>query len=85
MTRRNLSDVLLKILGVYMVLYAVPSAMAALALGLESLAQPQLKQALALNRAFSFVWTDGFRAVIGLFLIIKSWKIAGYWYESENE
>jgi hypothetical protein len=86
MKRRNLADVLLKILGLSMCLYAIPSVViSTCTFVITSVVGSKLNGLLAFNNALAFAITDGVRAVVGIYLIVKSQKIAERWFKNEEE
>jgi len=85
MKRRHLADVLLKILGLSVCLYAIPSLIIGIVYALILESDSKANSVLTLSNAFSIAVTDGFRVVIGIYLIAKSGKIAERWFKNEVE
>jgi hypothetical protein len=85
MKRRHLADVLLKILGLSVCLSAIPSVFIGIGFALISVVGMKANEALTFSNAFSFAITDGFRAALGIYLIVKSQKIAEFWFKNEDE
>jgi hypothetical protein len=87
MKRRNLADVLLKILGLSICIYKIPSFLIGIIFAsLPSFVGPTssgLIQAIA--HTLSYTITDGLQAGVGIFIIFKSRKIAEFWFRNEDE
>jgi ABC-type dipeptide/oligopeptide/nickel transport system permease component len=85
MKRKTLADVLLKILGLSVCIYAVPSFIIGIVCALILETTSRASSAFTASNAFSFAISDGFRVVIGIYLIAKSGKIAERWFKNEIE
>ncbi len=86
MQRTNLADVLLKILGLSMCLYSIPSVVIEIILAVTTaIVGPKATVAVTFTHALGFAITDGVRAALGIYLIVKSRKIAEYWFKNEEE
>ncbi len=86
MKRRNLADVLLKVLGLSICVYAIPISLFET---VSSFAIPvgnaiaELREAAV--RALADAVGDGLQAGIGILIICKSGKIAEFWFKGEDE
>ena len=78
----QLANLLIKILGIYFAIEAIPSAISWLISGLLALRQPATD---TLSTSMGFGIGFCLQAVIALYLIFKSSKIAGFLFKDENE
>ncbi len=85
MKRKNLADVLLKILGLYFCLYSIPSIIIGTAFVLISGTASKVIAMLTFSKVVDIAITGGVQAVIGIYLILRSQKIAGRWFKNEEE
>jgi hypothetical protein len=82
MKSKQLANVLIKIIGLYVCLCAIPG----LATGvLAAFAFHMGGTSDRLSSAFSYSIGDTVQAVVGIFLIIKSRKLAEFWFKNEDE
>jgi hypothetical protein len=83
MKSRDLADVLLKILGLYFCLIAIPGFLS----GIVYAVLPPVVGTLdwnLVNRSLMILATAGLQAGIGILIIGKSRKIAAYWFKNED-
>lgn len=69
MKRKNLADVLLKILGLYFCLNTIPSFIIGIAVALLSGIASKVIAALTISNVLKIAITGGVQAVIGIYLI----------------
>ena len=82
MKSKQLANILIKILGIYFFLEAIPSGISWMISGLLGLRNP------ASDTAFTTIGCGlGFflQGAIALYFVIKSSKIAGFLFKDENE
>jgi hypothetical protein len=91
--REQLANVLLKIIGLYVCVCTIPGLIAGILALFPSIFTPTsgVPQSTAakindiLFRALAWAIGDAVKAVVGICLIIKSRKIAGFWFKNEEE
>jgi hypothetical protein len=86
MKSKQLANVLLKIPGLYVCLLAIPSCVAGIlsafsALGMKT-DSPVMVMALRMG---SYAIGAAVQAAVGIIIIVKSRKIAEYWFKNDNE
>jgi hypothetical protein len=83
MKSKQLANVLIKVAGLYICLYAIPSFVSRL---LIVLIEPMmsLKRDYALD-ILTYGIGSGVQAAVGIFIIAMSGKIAGFWFKGEDE
>jgi len=82
MKSKQLANVLFKVLGFSVCLYAIPSCVAGILLATEE------KGALAselLLRTFSYTIGYGVQAAVGIVIIAQSKKISGWLFKNDDE
>jgi hypothetical protein len=83
MKSKQLANVLIKIIGLYVCLCAIPGLVTGiLALCLWISGMPKLGEK---TYYFSFAIGDTVEALVGIFLIVKSRTLAEYWFKDETE
>ena len=93
MKSKQLANVLLKILGLSMALRTIPSFFSTISITLSPLwfsipeASPSSDRInhQAIATALSFAVSGAIELVIGILLIVKSRKIAEFWFKNEDE
>jgi hypothetical protein len=83
MKSKQLANVLIKIIGLYVCLCAIPELATGIAAALLRIAgTPHVNNDLwALTNAIG----AGVQAGVGIFLIVKSRKIAEFWFKNDDE
>jgi hypothetical protein len=82
MKSKQLANVLVKILGLSVCLYAIPTCVSGILVGL-SLGWSKID--ITVMRILSSAVGAGVQAAVGIFLVIKSQKIAGLLFKGEDE
>ena len=82
MKSKQLANVLIKIIGLYICLIAIPSFVSGILLFLS---QFGVKWDEKLLGTLSFAIGSTVQAVVGVILIVNSRKIAGFWFKNEDE
>jgi uncharacterized membrane protein (UPF0136 family) len=85
MKRKNLADVLLKILGLYFCLNAIPSIIIGTVFALISGTAAKVIAMVTITKVIEIAIASGVQAVVGIYLILKSRKIADRWFQNEDE
>ena len=88
MKSKQLANVLIKIIGLYICLCAIPGVVSGILALFAPLFAPPVevpKWSETLFRVFSWAIGDAVQAVVGIFLIIKSRKLAEFWFKNEDE
>ena len=85
MKRRHLADVLLKILGLSICLYSIPSSVIGFVFFLIPFGWGSTSTLFTDIFIHSFMIIDGIRAGLGIYLIVRSRKIAEFWFKNEDE
>jgi hypothetical protein len=86
MKSKQLANVLIKMLGLYICLYAIPAIAIFI---VYSLLPPfgsdikEWKTRVIITQASAF--TSGVQAGAGILIIVMSRKIAGFWFKNEDE
>ena len=83
MKSKQLANVLIKTIGLYICLLAIPGFISGLLLVFSS--AMGLKWSDKLFSVFSFAVGDVVQAAVGIFIITKSRKIAEYWFKNDDE
>ena len=83
MKSKQLANVLIKIIGLYICLLAIPSFVSGILL--IFLSQFGVKWDEKLLGTLSFAIGATVQAVVGVILIVNSRKIAGFWFKNEDE
>ncbi|MEY4918567.1 MAG: hypothetical protein RL616_2480 [Verrucomicrobiota bacterium] len=83
MKSRQLANVLIKVLGLSVCIYAIPSCVGGIVFGLFSMTMS--KTDVTLLRVISTAVGAGVQALVGLVIISMSQKIAGMMFKSEEE
>lgn len=83
MKSRQLANVLIKMLGFSVCLYAIPSCISGFLLGVSHLRDSETW--LAVLPMISYPIGAAIQAAIGLLIISKSSKIAGWMFKSDEE
>jgi hypothetical protein len=82
MKSRQLSNVLIKILGFYICIGAIPSCVSGICL---VIATKGVTASDILFRTFSYAIGYGVQAVVGIIIIAMSGKISGWMFKSDDE
>lgn len=85
MKRKNLADVLLKILGLYFCLNTIPSFIIGIAVALITGTASKVIAEVTITRVVGIAITGGVQAAVGIYLILQSHKIAERWFKNEDE
>ena len=92
MKSKQLANVLIKILGLYLCMLAIPSVVSGMLALFPSLFIPKgippeytTKASDLLIRTLTYAIGCGVQALFGAILIIKSQNIAGFWFKNEDE
>jgi hypothetical protein len=85
MKSKQLANVLIKIIGLYVCLTAIPSILSGILVGLSSLGWTKTDTTGMVMRMVSYSIGYAVQSAIGIFLIIKSRKIAEFWFKNEDE
>ncbi|MGC9944277.1 MAG: hypothetical protein ABSE48_20815 [Verrucomicrobiota bacterium] len=85
MKSKQLANVLIKVLGLYICLCAIPEIIGGILteFTLRGLSKPDAAQIVM--RTVSFALGFAMQAVVGIIIIIKSRKIAEFWFKNEDE
>lgn len=83
MKSKQLANVLIKMLGLSVCLYAIPSCVGGILFGLTSMSAS--KPDIAFLRMFSSAVGTGIQAIIGIVIICQSQKIAGMMFKTDDE
>ena len=83
MKSKQLANVLIKMLGFFICLYAIPSFVSGIVFGLE--AKNVSSTDITVMRIFSSAVGSGIEAVFGVIVIAASRKIAGWMFKSDDE
>jgi hypothetical protein len=83
MKSKQLANVLIKMLGLSVCLYAIPSCVSGILFGLESMSIS--KTDITVMRVFSSAVGAGVQAIIGIVIICQSQKIAGMMFKTDDE
>jgi len=87
MKSKQLANVLIKIIGLYICVFAIPTFITAIVVGLSNysiLGQSNNGTAI-LVRTLSTLISAAIQAALGIFLIVLSRKIAGFLFKNEDE
>lgn len=84
MNQKKLADVLIKIAGLYVCLLAIPNFVSGILLAFTT---PMIASKLneTMVRMFSYSIGAGVQAVVGIFLIFNSRKIAEFFFKNEDD
>jgi hypothetical protein len=85
MKSKQLANVLIKIIGLYVCLTAIPSFLSGILIGLSSFGWSKPDTTGMVMRMVSISIADAIQAAVGIFLIIKSRKLAEFWFKNEDE
>lgn len=84
MKSKQLANVLIKILGLYVCLCAIPGLVSGILAAVVCVGGHAKG-----TDAIAYVWAEGVGAVIqlvvGIVLVIKSRKLAAFWFKNEDE
>lgn len=83
MKSKQLANVLIKMMGLSVCLYAIPSCVSGIMFGLESMSVS--KTDITVMRVVSYAVGAGIQAIIGIMIISASQKIAGWMFKSDDE
>jgi hypothetical protein len=83
MKSKQLANVLIKILGLSVCLYAIPSCVSGILVGLTSMSVS--KTDITVLRIFSSAVGAGVQAIVGIVIISASQKIAGMMFKTDDE
>jgi hypothetical protein len=84
MKSKNLANVLIKIIGLYVCLCTIPGVISGLiTLALHALAPDKLSEPMF--RILTYPIGDVVEAGVGVFLITKSRKLAEFWFKGDDE
>jgi hypothetical protein len=84
MKSKQLANVLINVLGFYICLLAIPSCVSGILYGFSSLGTKTDTTGMAM-RMGTYAIGAGVQAAVGVVIIIKSRKIAGFWFKAEDE
>ena len=84
MKSKQLANVLIKVIGLYICLDDIPSIIAGI-LAFFWRGVGDAKWADETMRYFAFSIGSAMQLVVGILLIIMSRKLAGFWFKDENE
>jgi hypothetical protein len=83
MKSKQLANVLIKMLGLSVCLYAIPSCISGILFGLESMSIS--KTDFTVMRVLTSAVGAGVQAIIGIVIICQSQKIAGMMFKADDE
>ena len=83
MKSTQLANVLIKVLGLSVCLYAIPMFVSGIVVGVSTFGM--LKWDIAIIRILSSAIGAAVQAVMGILLIVKSQKLAGLLFKGEDE
>ncbi|MGA2685596.1 MAG: hypothetical protein ABSF51_11135 [Verrucomicrobiota bacterium] len=84
MKSKQLANVLIKIIGLYVCVCAIPGVISGIAaLFIPDAGVPKFNEAFV--RLISWGIGDAVQALFGIILISKSRKLAGFWFKNEEE
>jgi hypothetical protein len=84
MKSKQLANVLIKILGLYVCLGAIPGFISGILYGLTALGMKTDTTGMVM-RMVSYSVGDTVEAVVGIVIIVKSRKISEFWFKNEDE
>jgi hypothetical protein len=82
MKSRQLANVLIKIVGFYICICAIPSCVSGIGM---AIATKGITASDFVMRSFSFSIGYGIQAVVGIIIIAMSQKISGWMFKSDEE
>lgn len=85
MKSKQLANVLIKILGLYICLLAVPSCVSAILYGILELLGAKTDITGMAMRMGTYAIGAAVQAAIGIVIIIKSQKISAFWFKNDDE
>ena len=85
MKSKQLANVLIKIIGLYICLCAIPNLIAGILVGLSSLGWSKTDTTGIVMRMVSYSIGYAVQAVVGIFIIAKSRKVAEFFFKNEDE
>jgi hypothetical protein len=83
MKSKQLANVLIKIIGLYVCLCAIPHFVSDILIAFASPIGAKWSEEII--RIISYAIGDAVQAAVGIFLIVKSRKLAEYWFKNEDE
>ena len=83
MKSRQLANVLIKLLGLSICLYAIPACASGIFMAVE--ARDVSDTQLTVYRLFSAGFGAGIQAIVGIIIIAVSRKISGWMFKSDEE
>jgi hypothetical protein len=84
MKSTQLANILIKIAGLYICLLAIPNTISGIMVVFSSVFG-QVKWDEAIIRLLSYSIGTGVQAAVGIFVIVKSRKIAEFFFKNEDE
>jgi hypothetical protein len=85
MKSKQLANVLIKIIGLYICICAIPSFLSGIIVALAPFGLSKTDTTGMVLRMESFSFGYAVQAAVGIFIIIKSRKIAEFWFKNEDE
>ena len=85
MKSQQLANVLFKVLGLYICLCAIPEVISGILAEFTWRGSPKPEITEMVMRMVSFGIGYAVQAAIGIIIIVKSRKIAKFWFNDENE
>jgi hypothetical protein len=83
MKSKQLANVLIKIVGLYVCLGAIPNFVSGILIALSPLGESKWNEII--TRTVFYAVGAGVQAVVGIVIIIKSRKLAEFWFKNEDE
>jgi hypothetical protein len=83
MKSKQLANVLIKIIGLYVCLCAIPNFVSGILIAFVPSVGAKWSEEMI--RIVSYAMGDAVQAAVGILLIVKSRKLAQYWFKNEDE
>lgn len=83
MKSKQLANVLIKIIGLYICLCAIPGIVSGILYAIVAIFPTKMDEPLL--RMFYYSIGDAVQVIVGIFLICKSQKLAAFWFKNEDE
>jgi hypothetical protein len=84
MKSKQLANVLIKIIGLYVCLSAIPGIISGILVALELAFGPKGREGLIFSSG-GYAIGEAIKAAVGLYLIVQSRALAGYWFKNDEE
>jgi hypothetical protein len=85
MKSKQLANVLIKVIGLYVCLSSIPGCVSGVLIALTQLGSPKSDTADMAMRMVAYSVGDVVQVVVGVILIIKSRELAEFWFKGDDE